>query len=110
MADTSSHRTFDELATTLNAIRDLLQAQTRTSSELLTRDGIAALLNVGVSTFDRMKAAGKIGPASLQCGGLKWVRREVLSWLENRDRNGELLNSADWSVMWATLQARGKGR
>jgi predicted DNA-binding transcriptional regulator AlpA len=94
----------------LEAIRDTLRDHSRPPAELLTRDDMPALLNVGLSTFDRLRAAGKIGPRPLELGGLKWDRNEVLAWLRHRDQAGELLDAKSWPPVWQALQPKSKTR
>lgn len=94
----------------LTQIRDLLATTARPPAELLGREELAAVLGMGVSTLDRAKAAGQIGPKPFQCSGLKWHRAEVLAWLAHRDHRGELYDADTWPPVWAALQARGKGR
>lgn len=98
------------LADVVRLLRDLLQLQTRQPAELLDREGMAAVLAIGVSTLDRLRAAGKIGPRPLDLAGVKYDRREVLAWLAHRDPAGELLDSRSWPAVWASLQAKTKTR
>jgi len=94
----------------LEAIRDLLRDQFRQPAELLNREDVASVLAVGVSTFDRLRAAGKIGPRPLELAGVKYDRREVLEWLAHRDPAGDLLDAKHWPAMWASLQAKPRTR
>lgn len=102
MADPTSA----SLDTVCDLLRDIRNAASRPSALLLTRDTLAALLDVGVSTFDRMKAAGQIGPRPVQCAGLKWHRDEVTAWLAHRDPSGELHDAKTWPTVWQQIQAR----
>ena len=90
----------------LAEVRDRLDAHARPPAELLTRDDLAALLAVGVSTLDRLRAAGAIGPKSLDLSGVKWSRAEVLAWLAHRDRTGELLDADTWPAVWRAVRDR----
>lgn len=97
-------------ATSLDVVCDLLRdirdAVARPSALLLTRETFAALLDVGVSTFDRMRAAGQIGPRPVQCAGLRWHRDEVAAWLTHRDPSGDLHDAKSWPALWKQLQSR----
>lgn len=94
----------------LEAIRDTLRDQSRQQSELLTRDDFSCLLAIGTSTFDRLRAAGRVGPRPLEMGGVKYDRNEVLAWLRHRDPAGELLDAKHWPAVWASLQLKHKTR
>ena len=94
----------------LRDIRDTLRDQTRQPAELLSRDDMPTLLSVGMSTFDRLRAAGKIGPKPVELAGVKFDRREVLAWLAHRDPAGELYDAKSWPAVWAALQSRHKSR
>jgi predicted DNA-binding transcriptional regulator AlpA len=91
-------------------LRDRLDAHTRPPAELLTRDDLAALLAVGVSTLDRLRAGGAIGPKPLELSGVKWSRAEVLAWLAHRDRTGELLDAGTWPAVWRSIRDRTPSR
>lgn len=88
----------------LDALVELLRERLAPPAVLLTRETFAALLDVGVSTFDRLRETGAIGPQSLKLAGLKWHRDEVLAWLHNRDANGELYDAKTWPPVWASLR------
>ena len=45
-----------------DALLELLRDRLAPPAELLTRETFAALLDIGTSTFDRLKESGKIGP------------------------------------------------
>ena len=90
----------------LAGIRDLLHAHDRPPAEVFTRDDMAAVLGMGVSTFDKLKAAGRIGPQPFHCSGVKWHRGEVLAWLLARDHRGQLHDTDTWPPVWASLQPR----
>lgn len=102
--------TLDDVCKLLAAIRDLLEVQARQPAELLTREDMAAVLNVGVSTFDRMKAAGRIGPRPVELSGVKFLAAEVRAWLAHRDHRGELHDADSWPAVWAALQAQARGK
>lgn len=93
----------------LKAIRKLLEAA-HAPPALLGRDEMAALLGCGLSTFDRLKAAGKVGPTATDFGGPKWHRPEVEAWMANRAPNGDLHDAATWPAVWKHLRPRGGGR
>ncbi len=67
---------------------------------LIDRTAFAAMLSMGASTFDRHKAAGKVGPKPVRIGGcLRWHRAEVEAWLAHR--NGDELYSVEtWPAAW----------
>jgi hypothetical protein len=71
---------------------------------LLTRETFAALLDVGTSTFDRLREAGKIGPRPFRLAGLKWHRDEALAWLRHRAPDGELHDAKTWPAVWEFLR------
>lgn len=98
--DTSPVPTAVDLHELLTLLRERLAAP----AELLTRESLAALLDLGVSTLDRLSAAGKIGPRSFKLAGLKWHRQEVLAWLAQRDNSGELHDVKSWPVVWESIQ------
>ena len=88
----------------LDGLLDLLRDRLAPPAELLTRESFAALLDIGTSTFDRLREAGGIGPHAIRLAGLKWHRDEALSWLRHRDPNGELYDAKTWPAVWATLR------
>jgi predicted DNA-binding transcriptional regulator AlpA len=94
---------LDDVCRHLARIADLITTATRPPAELLTRDEMAALLNVGVSTFDKLKSAGKIGPRPLELAGVKYSAAEVRAWLAYRDAAGHLYDSQSWPPVWASL-------
>ncbi|MFO0825911.1 MAG: helix-turn-helix domain-containing protein [Gemmataceae bacterium] len=91
----------------LAAIHELRATLTAPPAEMLSRDDLAALLGVGVSTLDRYRALGEIGPQPVSLGGqLRWRRLEVLAWLAHRDHRGELHTTATWPAIWAAHQRK----
>jgi hypothetical protein len=50
----------------LDEFFDLLRDRLAPPAELLTRETFAALLDVGVSTFDRLRETGAIGPRPIK--------------------------------------------
>ncbi len=101
---------LDDVVRLLADIRDLLQLQTRQPAELLSREDVALLMSVGLSTFDRMRAAGRVGPRPLEFGGVKYNRTEVEAWLRHRDQAGELFDAKSWPPVWASLQTKPRTR
>ncbi|QJX00250.1 helix-turn-helix transcriptional regulator [Frigoriglobus tundricola] len=94
-------------AADLDALLTQLRDRLAPPAELLTRDALAALLDIGVSTLDRLNAAGRIGPRPVRLGGaLRWHRAEVLAWLAQRDPRGELHDAATWPAVWDALRRR----
>lgn len=91
-----------ELTDLLGALREYRAAP----AELLTRETFAALLDVGVSTFDRLRETGQIGPRPVKLAGVKWLRAEALAWLRHRAPDGELHTVETWPAVWAALNQR----
>jgi hypothetical protein len=87
----------------LDSLFAALRAHLSPPAELLTRETFAALLDVGVSTFDRLRETGEIGPQPIRLAGLKWHRAEALAWLSHRAANGELYDAKTWPAVWASL-------
>ena len=74
----TTHPPADGVLTELRAIRKLLADARPEPAALLDRPALAALLDIGVSTLDRMKAAGQIGLPEVRVGGsVRWHRAEV---------------------------------
>jgi hypothetical protein len=90
----------------LDALVELLRDRLAPPAELLTRETFAALLDLGVSTFDRLRETGAVGPRPLRLAGLKWHRDEVLAWLRHRGPDGNLLDAKAWPPVWAELRRR----
>jgi hypothetical protein len=99
MSDSSTTATPDAL---LASLRDLLAPP----AALLTRESFAALLDIGVSTFDRMREIGAIGPRAFHLAGLKWHREEALAWLRHRTPDGELYDAKTWPTIWDAIQRK----
>lgn len=105
----TAHPPVDGLLTELRAIRKLLADARPEPAALLDRPALAALLDIGVSTLDRMKASGQIGPPEVRVGGsVRWHRAEVEAWLAHRTPAGELHDGKAWPPVWADLQRRRK--
>lgn len=50
---------------------------------LITTKQAASLMSLGVSTFQRHRAAGKIGPAPIKLGkSTRWDRAEFDKWID----------------------------
>jgi len=94
------------VAANFDALLKLLAERLAPPAELLTRESFAALLDVGVSTFDRLRETGDIGPRPMRLGGLKWHRSEALAWIQHRDQAGELHDAKTWPAVWASLNGR----
>ena len=74
---------------------------------LLTKGEFAGLLRVGESTFDRYRAAGRVGPRALRIGGsLRWSRAEVEEWVKRPTPRGELMDADTWPTVWADSEKR----
>lgn len=103
MADTSPQ---PAPAADLDALLKLLRDRLAPAPELLTRETFAALLDVGVSTFDRLRETGEVGPKPIRLAGWKWPRAEVLAWLSNRTPSGDLYDAETWPPVWDALRRR----
>ena len=102
MADTNP----TQPAVNLDSVLTLLRGSLAPPAALLTRDSFAALLDIGVSTFDRLREVGKIGPRPIHLAGLKWHREEILAWVAQRGPDGELHDLKTWPIVWASLQRK----
>jgi hypothetical protein len=102
MIDPLTSSPTTDLASFLTLLSDRLAAP----PALLTRESFAALLDVGVSTFDRLRETRKIGPRPIHLAGLKWHREEVQAWLVHRGRNGELHDAETWPPVWESIQRK----
>ena len=70
---------------------------------LVPRRKAAELLGMGVRTFDRLRAAGLIGPSHVKLGGLHFYRVvELRAWCEAGCPNREL-----WRERGAIEEAHG---
>jgi hypothetical protein len=87
-----------------DALVSLLRERLAPPAELLTRETFAALLDIGTSTFDRLRETGAIGPKPIKLAGLKWLRDEALAWLSHRAPDGELYDAKMWPAVWAALR------
>jgi len=94
------------LADVIAELRHLREALTAPPSELLDREAFAAMLAIGESTFDRLRATGAVGPQPIRLSGLKWSRDEVTAWLRHRDQAGELHDAKTWPAIWQAIQKR----
>jgi predicted DNA-binding transcriptional regulator AlpA len=75
-------------------------------ARLIDRDEFAQRLSVGVSTLDRLRAAGKVGPRAIKCGGIRFHLAEVTAWLATPTAAGELHSAATWPPVWAALEKK----
>ncbi len=108
MADTPTTTPLSpqQVPANLDALFALLHERLVPPAELLTRETFAALLDVGVSTFDRLRETGAIGPKPIRLAGLKWHRTEVLAWIAHRDPSGDLHDAKAWPAVWDALRRR----
>lgn len=90
----------------LDALLNLLRDRLAPSPELLDRAAFAAMLSVGVSTFDRLRETGAVGPKPIRLAGLKWHRAEVLAWLATRAPSGDLFDAETWPSVWESIRRR----
>ena len=93
-------------AADLDAFLSLLRERLAPPAELLTRETFAALLDIGTSTFDKLREVGKIGPRPIHLAGLKWHRNEALAWLRHRGPDGELHDAKTWPAVWESVRRR----
>src|SRR5437763_1981135 len=71
-------------------------------ARLIDRDDLARRLTIGLSTLDRLRAAGRIGPRPVRVGGaVRFLLAEVAAWLSAPAPNGELYDAATWPTVWA---------
>lgn len=73
-------------------------------ARLIDRDELARRLSLGVSTLDRHRAAGRVGPRAIRCGGIRFLLTEVVAWLSTPDTTGELYDADTWPAVWAAMQ------
>jgi len=101
--------TLDDVVAELRIIRESF---TSPPAELIDRDAFAATLSIGTSTFDKNRAAHKIGPKPVGVGGaLRWNRAEVLLWIQHPDQGGELHDEKTWPAVWESIRRKaGLGR
>ena len=108
MADTLPTRPVHESPASgdIVALLDALRDHLTPPAELLTRETFATFLDIGVSTFDRLREAGEIGPRPIRLAGLKWQRAEALAWIAHRTPSGDLFSAKEWPAVWAALCRR----
>lgn len=69
-------------------------------SRLIDRAELARRLSVGVSTLDRLRATGKVGPHPIRVGGaVRFRMAEVASWLAMPTPSGELHDTEAWAAI-----------
>jgi hypothetical protein len=103
-APTNAPATAPPTLANLDVLVALLRERLVPLAELLTRETFAELLDIGVSTFDKLRETGEIGPRPIRLAGLKWHREEALTWLRHRAPNGELYDAKTWPAVWASLR------
>lgn len=72
---------------------------------LLRRTGTARYLDIGVSTLDRLNAAGLVPKPIRLAGSLAWARAELAAWIAHGCPERE-----EWSALWSAIVARRTGR
>ncbi|MCC7421735.1 MAG: hypothetical protein IT428_15750 [Planctomycetaceae bacterium] len=79
--------------------------------ELTDRNGLAVMLDISVSTLDRLSASGKV-PRPIKFGrssGIRWRISTVRAWLSASEQAGRLLTRAEWETIQAgTAQSTAK--
>ena len=75
-------------------------------ARLIDREEFARRLTVGMSTLDRLRAAGKVGPRAIKCGGVRFLLAEVVAWLSTPNPAGELHDAVTWPAVWAAVQKK----
>ena len=83
-------------------------APKRKSRCLIRSKGFAGRLAISMPTFDRMKAAGKIGPTPIRLsrGCHQYDLREVEAWIDARKPDGSLPTAAEWPAIWQQLRKK----
>lgn len=77
------------------------------NARLIDRDEFARRGAIGTSTFDRLRAAGKIGPRAVRLGGaVRFILPEVIAWLSHPTPSGELHTAETWPAVWAAMQKK----
>ena len=80
------------------------------SALMIDRSAFAAMLSMGDSTFDRNRAAGRIGPHPVRISGsLRWHRPEIEVWVANRNGD-ELYDAATWPGIWQQIQRNNRSK
>jgi predicted DNA-binding transcriptional regulator AlpA len=92
----------DPLADLVAVLKDRLAPP----AALIAKDELAVMLVTTPATIDRMRAAGKLGPQPFRVGGLKWDRAEVLAWIANPVRPGELADAEQWPAVRQMIERR----
>jgi predicted DNA-binding transcriptional regulator AlpA len=77
-------------------------------ARLIDREEFAQRLAVGVSTLDRMRAAGRVGPRPIRFGGIKFRFAEVAAWIATSTPSGGLYDAATWAPVWAALDKKNR--
>jgi predicted DNA-binding transcriptional regulator AlpA len=72
---------------------------------LLRRTAAARFLDIGVSTLDRLNAAGLVPKPIRLAGSLAWSRAELAEWCRHGCPGRE-----EWSALWSAIVARRTGR
>ena len=68
---------------------------------LIKRTNAPKVLQMGQRTFDRMRAAGKIGPPEIRLGGgVFYSRAELSQWIASRRDDGTLPSRSEWIDMY----------
>ena len=80
------------------------------SALMIDRSAFAAMLSMGNSTFDRNRAAGRIGPRPVRISGsLRWNRHETEMWIANRNGD-ELYDASTWPGIWQQIQRNNRSK
>lgn len=100
---TAETASLDDVLHVLKEIADRIKP----ASTLIDRSEFASMVSIGISTFDKLKAAGSIAPAAVWIGGsLRWNRDEVRAWLSTPTHKNELHDSRSWPGVWKQLKTR----
>lgn len=76
-------------------------------ARLIDREELARRLSLGVSTLDRLRAARKVGPRAIKCGGaIRFLLVEVVAWVSTPTASGELHDAEAWPAVWAAVQKK----
>jgi predicted DNA-binding transcriptional regulator AlpA len=76
---------------------------------MIAKPELAKMVAVSVSTIDRMRPTGELGPQPVLIGdSLRWSRIEVEAWLANRQTDGSLHDAESWAIVWPQLQKQAR--
>ena len=76
-------------------------ANSLATSRIMNRKELAATFGLSLPTIDRMQAAGRIGPKTIQisAGRVGWLRSSIEAWIGAAEQLGRLPNQREWAEM-----------